>query len=157
MSSAASRSPWLTIPTTFGLFFGGGYAGTQAARTLAPDSPVAEFVSFLALPAGLLIGFVAWAAVAAPAALRRFVRLARVRSGSPDSIDGVSAGTIPPGSFAFVPAALVTSTLPGMVVAATSTRLGVAWVLCLYAVVGLAYGVACWKLAQSGYLPFPRE
>jgi hypothetical protein len=80
-----------------------------------------------------------------------------VRRGSPVAIEGVSAGTIPPGSFTFVPAALVTSALAGMVVAATSTRLGVAWVLSLYAVFGLAYGVACWKLAQSGYLPFPRE
>jgi hypothetical protein len=34
---------------------------------------------------------------------------------------------------------------------------GFGWVLCLYAGLGLGYGVACWLLARTGYLPFPRE
>lgn len=79
MSPTASRSPWLTIPIFFGLFFGGGFGGIQVSHALVPDSALAEFVSFLALPAAFVIGIVAWAGAAIPGAVRRSIRLVRTR------------------------------------------------------------------------------
>lgn len=157
MSAATSRSPWLTIPIFVGLFFGGGFGGIHLARAIAPESGLAEFVSFLAMPSAFVIGIVGWAGAAIPGALRRLLRLVREREGS-TRVDGQRPQpAIPPGSFAFVPVALFAGALSGMVVASVSTSLGFGWVLCLYTVLGLSYGVLCWKLAQTGYLPFPRE
>ena len=150
-------SPWLTVAIFFGLFFGGGYLGIQVSRLLAPGSGLAEFVSFLTLPAAFVLGIVAWAGAAIPGALRRFVLLVLKGVRSPAAKENGSKATIPPGSFAFVPAALVPCLVAGTVVGALSSRLGFGWVLCLYAGLGLGYGVACWLLARTGYLPFPRE
>jgi len=152
MSPDRFPSLWLGVPIFFGLFFGGGYLGILLSRELAPGSGLAEFVSFLALPAAFVIGIVAWAGAAIPAAVRRLVRLRRRRDH-----EERPEPTIPPGSAAFVPAALVTCLLAGAIVDALSPRLGFGWVICLYAVLGLGYGVACWRLARAGYLPFPRE
>jgi hypothetical protein len=150
-------SPWLTVPIFFGLFFGGGFLGIQVSRFLAPGSGLAEFVSFLTLPAAFVLGLVAWAGAAIPGAVRRFVLLVRKRDRSPSVKENGTKAMIPPGSFAFVPAALVPCLVVGAVVGALSPRLGFGWVLCLYAGLGLSYGVVCWLLARTGYLPFPRE
>lgn len=157
MSPDKHPSPWLTVPIFFGLFFGGGYLGILMSHFLVPESDFAEFVSFLTLPAAFIIGLVAWAGTAIPGAVRRFVLLVLQRHRSPTVIGNGQQATIPPGSSAFVPAALVTCLAAGTVVGAISTRLGFGWVLCLYAGLGLGYGVACWQLARAGYLPFPRE
>jgi uncharacterized membrane protein YccF (DUF307 family) len=45
----------------------------------------------------------------------------------------------------------------GAIVSAVSASFGFGWVLVLYAALGLTYGAACWRLARTGYLPFPRE
>jgi hypothetical protein len=145
-------SPWLTMPIFLGLFFGGGYLGIQVSHVLAPDSGLAELVSFLTLPAAFVIGIVAWAGAAVPGAIRRLV----LRS-DPSAKETGSKAAIPPGSFAFVPAALMTSLAAGAVVGALSPRVGFGWVLCLYVGLGLGYGVGCWMLARTGYLQFPRE
>ncbi|MRR55880.1 MAG: hypothetical protein EG822_15470 [Deltaproteobacteria bacterium] len=157
MSSAMTRSPLFSAAIFFGLFFGGGFVGIQLSRTLAPESGLAEFVSFLALPAAFVIGNAFWAGAAIPAAVRRIIRLVR-ESGRvlPGRVSATEA-MIPPGSFAFVPAALLTSTLAGGVVATISRPFGFLGVIFLYTALGLAYGVICWRLARSGYLPFPRE
>lgn len=157
MGAATSRSPWLTIPIFLGLFFGGGFGGIQVSRALAPDSGLAEFVSFLAFPSAFVIGIVGWAGAAIPGALRRLLRLIRERNGSATGNETRPPPEIPPGSFAFVPAALFAGALSGLVVASVSTILGFGWVLGLYTALGLAYGVLCWKLAQTGYLSFPRD
>jgi len=152
MNPSPFPSPWLTTPLFFGLFFGGGYLGIRVSRLLAPDSGLAELVSFLTLPAAFAIGLVAWAGASIPAAIRR---LARRANPSFQQVD--FKPEIPPGSFAFVPAALVTSLVAGAIVGVLSPRLGFGWVLCLYAGLGLGYGVACWSLARVGYLPFPKD
>jgi hypothetical protein len=157
MSPKKLPSPWFTVPIFFGLFFGGGYLGVQVSRVLAPDSGLAEFVSFLTLPAAFVIGILAWAGAAIPSAVRRFVLLVLKRDRSPSEKERGPNASIPPGSSAFVPAALVTCLIAGTVVGALSTRLGFGWVLCLYAGLGLGYGAACSMLARTGYLPFPRE
>jgi hypothetical protein len=157
MSPYNLPSPWLTVPIFFGLFFGGGYLGIQVSHILAPDSGLAEFVSFLTLPAAFVIGIVAWAGAAIPSAVRKFVRLTLKGDRAPSVMEKGSKATIPPGSSAFVPAALVTCLVAGAVMGAISTRLSFGWVFCLYAGLGLGYGVVCWRLARTGYLPFPRE
>jgi len=157
MSSAASRSPLFTVAIYFGLFFGGGFVGVQASHVLAPESGLAEFASFLALPAAFVIGFVFWAGASIPAAVRRFIRLVHEGGRVSSAKDRESEAIIPPGSFAFVPAALLTSTLAGGIVGMISRPFGFFLVLFLYTALGIAYGVTCWRLARAGYLPFPRE
>lgn len=157
MRSDTPRSPLFTAVILFGLFFGGGFVGVQVSRVLAPESGLAEFVSFLAFPAAFIFGFVMWAGAAIPAAVRRLVRLVREGGRVSPGKDGVPESMIPPGSFAFVPAGLLTCTLAGGVVAMISRPFGFFWVLFLYTVLGLVYGVGCWRLARAGYLPFPRE
>lgn len=157
MSNVTSRSPWLTIPIFLGLFFGGGFGGIHLARALAPGSGLAEFVSFVALPLAFMIGMLGWAGAAIPEAIRRLTRLIREKENPPPVEVTRPEPTIPPGSFAFVPAALIVSVPSGFVVASVSTDWGFASALCLYSALGLGYGVLCWKLAQTGYLPFPRD
>lgn len=151
------RSPWITVAVFFGLFFGGGFAGDRLARLLAPSSALAEFVGFLVFPTAFAIGILAWVGASLPAAARRLMRLVRLRARPFSSDEKNPTGTIPPGSFAFVPVALVTCTLWGAVIAALSTELASGWVLCLYAALGLGYGLTCWKLAQTGFFGFPTE
>jgi hypothetical protein len=157
MHSGTPRSPLFTAAIFFGLFFGGGFVGVQVSRALAPESGLAEFVSFLALPAAFVIGIAVWAGAAIPAAVRRFNRLIR-EGGRVSSVkDRATEAMIPPGSFAFVPSALLASTLAGGIVAMISRPFGFFWVLFLYSALGFVYGVICWRLARAGYLPFPRE
>jgi len=157
MAQQTRPSQWVAGLIFVGLFFGGGFAGIQLARALAPASGLAEFVSFLAFPAAFVIGVVAWCGAAVPAAVRRLVGLARKGSGLASAAEGTLPQTIPPGSFAFVPASLILTVPAGVVVAALSTTWSFVGVVCLYAVLGLCFGVGCWRLARSGYLPFPRE
>jgi hypothetical protein len=158
VSRYPQRSAWLTVPIVFGLFFGGGYVGTQMARLSAPGSYVAEFVSFLALPAAFAVGAVGWVGLSVPSAFRMLVRLVRGRQGAPPANEGQSRrAAIPSGSFVFVPAAFLSTTLSGAIVAAVPSSVGVAWVVGAYAAVGLGYGIACWGLARTGYLPFPTD
>jgi len=157
MSALRPRSHWLTVSIFLGLFFGGGFGGIHLSRALAPGSGLAEFVSFLTLPSAFMIGLVGWAGAAIPGALRRLLRLARERNDSTRENAQRPQPAIPSGSFAFVPAALIAGALSGVIVASLSTGQGFGWVLFLYATLGLGYGILCWKLAQTGYLPFPRE
>jgi hypothetical protein len=151
------RSHWITVPVFLGLFFGGGFGGALLARALAPDSDLAEFVGFLIFPSAFAVGILAWVGSSLPAAARRLMRL--IRPSVPPHLfkEKNPTVTVPPGSFAFVPAALITCTLFGAVIAALSTDLASGWVVCLYALLGLGYGFICWKLAQAGFVGFPTE
>jgi uncharacterized membrane protein YccF (DUF307 family) len=51
----------------------------------------------------------------------------------------------------------VASAISGFVAAAQSTRPGFLLTLTVYILVGVSYGIACWRLARVGYLPFPDE
>jgi hypothetical protein len=139
------------------LFFGSGVLGGQLARAMAPGSALAEFVSFLAFPAGFLFGVTAWAGAALPAALRSLVRRLRT-SGAPPAAPGpTQEPVIVPGSFAFVPACVVMAGASGVVAGLLSRTHGFVGVLGLYLVIGAGFGALCWRLARSGWLPFPRE
>jgi hypothetical protein len=155
--SSTPRSPWVTAPIVLGLFFGGGYLGGLLANSLAPHSVIAEFVGFFAFPVSFFIGIMGWLGTAVIGALPKLVRLNRHKDRSSGQGKGLAGSAIPPGSFAFVPAALIPCTLCGLVVGALSTTLSFIVVVFLYFVLGLGYGAACWKLARSGFLPFPEE
>lgn len=157
MSRAPGPSAGLGLVFYLVLFFGGGLLGSQLARTMAPGSGLAELVSFLAFPAAFMGGIVAWAGAALPAAVRGLVRM--VRSGE-DAQPSPRPGTEPvivPGSFAFVPVSLVVASGAGFLVALLSRTHSFAAVLGLYLLIGAGYGSLCWRLARSGWLPFPRE
>jgi len=151
------RSRWFTVPLFLILFFGGGFLGSQLAAVVAPDSRVAEFISFFALPVAFFFGVVAWAGAAIPCAVRILIGRFQGRQRSPEPGKTAVDPLIPPGSFLFVPLSVLTSSLAGLVVAFLATRLGFAWVVCLYVMLGLGYGLTCWKLARAGYLEFPTE
>jgi hypothetical protein len=139
------------------LFFGSGVLGGQLARALAPGSALAEFVSFLAFPAGFLFGVVAWAGAALPAALRSLVRRLRTGGAPPVATGHQQALIIVPGSFAFVLACVVMAGAAGVVAGVLSRTHGFVGVLGLYLLIGAGFGALCWRLARSGWLPFPRE
>jgi hypothetical protein len=153
MSLTKPPPAWLSLLLYLGLFFGGGGLGIWVARWVAPDSNLAEFVSFLVLPAGFMFGIFGWAGAAIPAAIRRLLR----RRAAQPIEKSDSKPIIVPGSFAFVPAALVTCVPAGMLVGVLSPDLGFVRVLLLYAGLGLGFGIVCWLLARAGYLQFPRE
>ncbi|HUG27685.1 MAG TPA: hypothetical protein VMK53_05245 [Gemmatimonadales bacterium] len=137
------------------LFFGSGVLGGQLARAMAPGSALAEFVSFLAFPAGFLFGVMAWAGAALPAALRSMVRRLRMTGVTPAA--PAQQPIIVPGSFAFVPTCVLTAAAAGVVAGVLSRTQGFAGVLGLYLLIGAGFGTLCWRLARSGVLPFPRE
>jgi len=144
-------SPWLAASIVFGMFFGGGYLGIRLARALAPGSDLAEFVSFLALPAAFILGFIGWAGAAGIVAMKRLLQRKAAPSRQPGGV------VIPPGSMAFIPPALVAGLAAGTVTGVLSSDTGFASSLLAYGSTGLGYGVACWLLARAGYLPFPTE
>ena len=74
----AERSPLTALAVVLGLFFGGGALGLWVAGAVAPDAPLAAFVSFLALPAAFMLGFVLWAGAALPGAWRRLQELPKL-------------------------------------------------------------------------------
>lgn len=141
----------------FALFFGGGVLGSQLARAVAPGSGLAELVSFLAFPAAFLLGVFAWAGAALPAVVRGLVRMLRGRGESTPPPGADDGPVIVPGSFAFLPVALVVAGTAGCVVGLLSGTRSFVAVLGLYLLIGAGYGTLCWRLARSGWLPFPRE
>ena len=151
----AERSPLAALAVVLGLFFGGGALGLWVAGAVAPDAPLAAFVSFLALPAAFMLGFVLWAGAALPGAWRRLQALRRAKaSGIPAELPRV---TVPPGSIAFVPAALIVNASAGLLVGMLSSTASILGAWALYSLIGVAYGIVCWQLAKRGLLAFPNE
>lgn len=141
----------------FVMFFGGGLLGSQLARAMAPGSGLAELVSFLTFPAAFMGGIFAWAGAALPAVVRGLVRMLRSRRDAQPIPRPATEPVIVPGSFAFVPVALVVTGGAGFLVALLSSTHSFLAVLGLYLLIGAGYGSLCWRLARSGWLPFPRE
>lgn len=139
------------------LFFGAGLLGSQLARAMAPGSGLAELVSFLAFPAAFMGGIFAWAGAALPAVIRGLVRLLILRGRVATSTRAATEPVIVPGSFAFLPVALLLTGAAGLVVGVLSSTRSFVAVLGLYLLIGAGYGSLCWRLARSGILPFPRE
>ena len=142
------RSPWLQALAIAVLFLGGGVGGTVLVTTIAPGSSFAAFVGAFVFPLAFGLGMPSWLGLALVTAL-----WGRVRHGPRKT----RPHEIPGGSIAFVPVSIGLAGAAGLLIGVSGTRLGVAATVALYLMLGIAYGVACWQLARSGYLPFPVE
>lgn len=131
------------------LFFGGGFVGEQLAITLAPGSGFSRLLGFLALPASFILGFVVWAGAAAFALIRQLAK-----GGARPS---QKQRDIPPGANGFLWSSVLSCLFVGVLTGLLSKEHGFVFVSGVYVACGLVYGVLCWQLAKSGWLPFPRE
>lgn len=132
----------------FTLFFGGGFVGERLALALAPTSGVSRLLGFIALPASLILGFFAWAGAAT---LVMVVQLATGGRRSQLPRD------IPPGANGFLWSSALTCLFVGVVTGILSREHGFLFVSSVYVATGIVYGGLCWRLAKSGWLPFPVE
>lgn len=143
------RPAALTVPIVMLLFLGSGAAGVWLADSIAPNFILAPMIGLFALPLAFIVGMHAWLGWALIIALVTIARRGRqLRDGPP---------RIPPGAGAFVPVSLLISLAAGLALGIASADHSLATVLALYALVGLAYGRLCRRLAETGYLPFPEE
>jgi hypothetical protein len=147
----------ITAPILLVLFFGGGFAGEQLAGVLASDSVLAKFIGFFALPTSMVLGFISWLGTASLIALKR--RMKRNDKQHEVQREEYSWGqtTIPPGSGAFLIAAIIPCVIVGALVGLLSTEYGFVQSFISYTGMGFVYGFLCWKAAENGYLPFPKE
>lgn len=131
------------------LFFGGGFIGEQLALALAPGSGLSRLLGFLALPTSFIIGFFFWAGVATFVLVKRLVKRG--------SLVDEGSGEIPPGAKGFLWSSVLSCLIVGAFTGFLSEEHSVLQVSGTYVVTGLVYGALCWRLAKSGWLPFPRE
>jgi hypothetical protein len=155
-SRPVQRPASITIPIMMVLFFGGGVAGIALAKAIAPQSAVGVVAGFLMLPAAFIAGFYTWLGIALFDALVKFVRRGRPRA-APSAATGPPAPAlaVPPGSLGFLFTSLLISLMVGLVLAFLSTKMASSMALAAVVLAGTGYGMLCWILARSGYLPFP--
>lgn len=147
----ASRSPALVLGAYLLLFLGGAAVGLGLARALAPESWLAEAVSFFALPVAFASALQAWYGLALLSLVPRLLGWLRgagpaVIPGRPDRPHGL------PGSFVFLPFSSAAGALTGIVVALVATGRSAWVVLGAYWLVGTAHGLLAWRLARAGVL-----
>lgn len=132
---------------------GGAGAGLALARWAAPGVPLAAFVSFVLLPAALVVGFHTWLGAAILVLLSRLLRRGGERRarGAPGSL------LVPPGAWTFVPVATLIGAAGGAVVGLAFAQVGFLRSLAAYTVAGAGYGTLLWRCALRGYLPFPES
>jgi hypothetical protein len=153
MSSPATLA---LVSALVGLFLGGAAAGSGLARALAPDSWIAETVSFFALPVAFAVGLQAWYGLALVSLIPRVLRLlssshplpARVRKARPAQL---------PGSFLFLPLSSGAGTVAGVVVGLLSSTYPVWFIVLVYWLVGTVHGLLAWRLARGGILVPPES
>ena len=155
MPSVPSRRPALILVSVFASFAGGPVLGSFVAHMAAPGSELAQIVSPLAFALAFVGGLMLWFGIGFLSvvgnALDRLLR-GRWRSRTPSP-----TGTefVPPGYGAFLPLALGSGLLAGMVAGLVPESRSF-WLSCAaHLTVGAAYGGALRSLARHGYLPFP--
>ncbi|HUP35758.1 MAG TPA: hypothetical protein VNC82_10005 [Candidatus Limnocylindria bacterium] len=144
----------VTIAVLALAFFGAAGLGLALTERVAPGSHVAALLSFLLLPAALILGFYAWLGVAVLIAAPRLVA-ALVRGGPRRPPIESHQTVVPPGEWIFLPIASGLALPAGLVVGMLSPDRAVWAVGLLYWAIGTAYGASLWGLARHGYLPFP--
>lgn len=133
----------------FGLFIGGGAAGTGLASLLAPGSVWAEAVGLFAFPLAFVFGMQAWFGLALLSVVPRLLGFWRSRP----------APLYPsvPGSIAFVPIASAHGAVAGLVSGWLSSAYPFWVVAPAYWLAGTLYGVLAWRLARAGFLMPPES
>ena len=153
MRTVPERSPWLVFACSALCLVSGPLLGSTLARSAAPASETAQFVSpvafFLAFLGGVLIWFAFGVVGLVGGGLWRLLR-----RGLPSRLDA-SSELVPPGYGAFVPMGVLLGAVAGVWAALTSDGGSLAWIGGLHLVVGALYGLALRALAHHGYLPFP--
>ena len=151
-----SGAPLAVISAFLGLFLGGAAVFVGLARTLAPDSWVAEIVSFFALPVAFAAGLQVWYGLAL---FSLIPRLLRWRSGSNPTTGGIrQVGPRQlPGSFVFLPLSSGAGVIAGLVVGLVSPTHSAWFILLAYGLVGTVHGLLGWRLARGGVLLPPES
>jgi hypothetical protein len=125
------------------------------ANAMAPESAVAAFFGLFMLPAAFIGGFYTWLGLALLDAIGQFLRRRRGATAASPAAAPVHPRAVPPGSVSFVFTSLGVATLVGFGIAFLSTGLKFSQAWGTVIGVGIGYGVLCWNLARSGFLPFP--
>lgn len=152
----AAPSPVALLGALIGLFLGGAAVGGGLAAVLAPESWLAQAVSFFALPVAFAAGLQAWYGLAL---LSLIPRVLRVLSGSrppPGALRTAGAPRLP-GSFVFLPLSSGAGALAGTVVGIVSSAYPFWVILPVYWLVGTVHGLLAWRLARSGVLVPPES
>jgi hypothetical protein len=151
MSASRQRSVWIQAAILAVAFFGGGAAGVGLSGRLAPDSAIAQFVGLFTFPMPFVVGMQLWLGVALITAVWRLLRGRSLAAAA-----AIRAG-VPPGSIVFLPISVALVGFAGLLIGILGSPLGLLATVGLYLLLGGFFGTACWLLARSGYLPFPRE
>jgi hypothetical protein len=148
------RSVAASLAALLGAFFAAPAIGLALAMTVAPESRAAEIASFLAFPAALFLGLVAWLGVGVASVVLAAVG-ALLRGRLPAApAEGADRVAVPPGHAAFVVCSVALAVFAGIVAGLTSTA-SFAAATAVYGGAGLGYGWSLRALARHGYLPFP--
>jgi len=137
-------------------FFGGAGLGLALAAALAPGSELASAISFLLLPAALILGFNAWLGLAILLLMPQLIAQL-LRPGSNRAPINNRQDLVPPGYWVFVPTSTASSLLGGILVGILSVDHSGWLVAFSYGALGTAYGATLCLLARAGYLPFPNS
>jgi hypothetical protein len=147
VSDGRSRATATQALTFAVMFLGGAGAGLGLATWRAPGSFAAQVVGMFTFSLPFAIGMQWWLGTALLLALWGLVTKGP-RTPLP--------GEVPGGAIVFVPVCAALVTTAGLLVGALATPRTIVATTALYLAVGVLYGVACWRLARSGYLPFPQ-
>lgn len=129
------------------VFFGSAVGGFLLANALAPQFPLSAWLGLCSLPLAFILGAHLWLGLALLKLIARFLR------NPAQGRKNFQSNDAPPGSIAFVFAALSVSTLTGFLLALAPNRMGFLPTLFSFIVVGALYGILCHLLARRGYLP----
>jgi len=143
----AETRPLLAAVVAIALFLFGGLVCAWLPRWLAPDSDLAAFVSFLALPAAFMISMLLWQGVTLVTGLFRLIT-----QGRQGLRNATATGALARKAWLLIPLPIVFSTAAG-VAAGLLGDSGLLLTVGAYALAGGAYGVLCFGLGRAGMLP----
>jgi hypothetical protein len=136
------------------VFLGGGVFGVFLGWIFAPDSKLAAAVGLFMLPLAFAVGMQLWLGLALFIGIVQLIRRLFKARGWPRRSEPTDPITVPSGSFVFLPVAIVSCALGGLVTASVASTAGFMVVCLAYMLVGILYGVWTWRLAKGGFLPF---
>jgi hypothetical protein len=153
MADHTTRPAALVLAAIGGSFLSGPLIGVMLARSVAPESWLADAVGLFMLPLAFTVGLQIWLGTAIVTAMVQII--VRLASGRPWRAAGGAAMRVPAGSIAFVPVAAAAGLLGGVLVGLVSDTHSVPACVALYGGASALYGVLVWQLARAGYLPCP--
>lgn len=154
MRSVPARSVWLTVMVLMGSFIAGPLLGAALGERFAPDSVLAQFVSFFVFPIAFVAGVGFWLGLGVLAVVSGAL-FNLLRGRRPAIVELAASDTlVPPGYGAFVVFSVMASGSAGLLIGLLSEAALLSTVAA-YTIWGAMYGVALWLLAHHGYLPFP--